>query len=289
MKICWIGTGVMGEPMAGHLLDAGHSVAVHTRTAARAAGLVERGATWCVDVGEAARDAEVVCTMVGFPRDVEQVVLGPGGVLETAREGALSIDFTTSSPALARRVAGEAAGRGMEALDAPVSGGDVGAREATLSIMVGGTTGAFERGRPLLDLLGRTVVLQGEAGAGQHTKMTNQILIATTMIGVCEGLVYARRSGLDPERVLRSVGGGAAASWSLRNLYPRMVRGDYEPGFMIAHFVKDMEIALEECRRMGLDLPGLGMAHELYRSLRDEGFAEKGTHALVRAIEKLNP
>jgi 3-hydroxyisobutyrate dehydrogenase len=273
--------------MVRHLMKAGHELRVFTRTRQRADDLVAEGAAWCAGPAEAASGAEVVAVMVGYPRDVEDVVLGPQGVLAAAPGGACLIDFTTSSPALARRIAEAAAERGVASLDAPVSGGDVGARNATLSIMVGGDRAAFERVQPVLHLLGKTVVYQGEAGMGQHTKMVNQILIATNMIGVCEGLLYARKAGLDPETVLQSVSGGAAASWSLTNLLPRILKDDLEPGFFVEHFVKDMEIALAECERMHIRLPGLELARELYGRLVDMDLGRKGTQALVRALESM--
>ena len=285
MQVAWIGTGVMGAPMARHLLEAGHKVRVYTRSREKARELEVAGATWADTPGDAARGAEVACTMVGFPRDVEEVVLGDGGVLEALGEGALLIDFTTSSPALAARIAAAAAERGVGALDAPVSGGDVGARNATLSIMVGGGEADFARARPLLKKLGRTVVHQGPPGSGQHTKMVNQVLVATNMIGVCEALLYAQRAGLDPAVVLESVSGGAAASWALSNLAPRILKGDLEPGFYVEHFIKDMGIALEESRRMGLQLPGLELAYGLYNRLAAMGGARQGTQALIRALE----
>ena len=287
MKILWMGTGVMGAPMAGHLLAAGHDLSVFSRTRAKAADLEAAGAAWTDAPEEAAGCVDVVCTMLGWPADVEAVMLGRG-VLNRMARGGIFIDFTTSRPALAARMAESARERGVAALDAPVSGGDVGARNAGLSIMVGGDASAFARVRPVLERLGKTVVRQGEAGAGQHAKMVNQILIATTMVGVCEGLLYAQRAGLDPVRVLRSVGGGAAASWSLANLAPRILAGDLEPGFYVEHFLKDMGIALEECARMNLTLPGLQLAHRLYRRVEELGLQRKGTQALIRALEEMN-
>ena len=287
MKVAWIGLGVMGGPMARHLLDAGHEVRVYTRTRTKALDLENGGAAWASSPAEAARGADVVGTMVGFPSDVEEVILGPDGVLAGMKPGATLIDFTTSSPALARRIAETAAARGVGALDAPVSGGDVGARNAALSIMVGGARDVFDCALPVLETLGKTVVYQGPAGSGQHTKMVNQVLIAGTMIGVCEALLYARRAGLDPETVLQSVSGGAAASWSLSNLAPRILRDDLAPGFYVEHFIKDMGIALEESRRLDLKLPGLELAHQLYNRLAALGGARQGTQALIRALEDL--
>ena len=286
MRICWVGTGVMGASMVGHLLDAGHDCTIYTRTREKAMALVERGAKWADTPAAAAKGADFACVMVGMPSDVEQVVLGPEGVLAAMPEGAILTDFTTSSPELASKIAKFAVQRGVSALDSPVSGGDVGARNATLSIMVGGDKAAFERALPLYRTLGKTVELQGGPGAGQHAKMVNQILISGTMIGVCEALVYARRAGLEPEQVLKSVGGGAAASWSLANMAPRIISGNLEPGFYVEHFVKDMDIALSESRRMDIRLPGLELVHSLYVRLRDEmGMGRKGTQALIKVLE----
>ena len=287
-RVGWIGTGVMGRSMCGHLLEAGHEATVYTRTEERAAPLLERGATWACSPAEVAAASEVVFTIVGFPADVREVVLGPDGVLAGAREGSVLVDMTTSEPSLAVEIHEAAAGGGVAALDAPVSGGDVGARAATLSIMVGGEAATVERVRPLLEALGKTIVHQGGPGAGQHTKMVNQILIATGMIGVCEALLYAHRAGLDPATVLESVAGGAAGSWSLTNYGPRMLSGDFAPGFMVDHFVKDMGIALAEARRLRLSLPGLALAEQLYVALQAQGGGKRGTHALVLALASLS-
>ena len=278
--IAFVGTGVMGAPMAGHLLDAGYVLRVHTRTPSAAAGLLERGATWCETAGDAARGAEAIMTMVGYPADVEQVYLGEHGLVASADAGAYLIDMTTSSPTLAARIAQAADARGLHALDAPVSGGDVGARNATLSIMVGGAEEDFAAVEPLFNVLGANVVLQGPPGAGQHTKMCNQIAIASTMMGASEALAYAVAAGLDPERVLGSISKGAAGSWTLANLVPRMIAGDFAPGFFVKHFIKDMRIALDSATEMGLDLPGLALAEELYARLAAHGGAELGTQAL---------
>ena len=274
--------------MCGHLLDAGYPITLFSRTRARAEALLERGAEWADTPAEAATRSEVVFTMVGFPADVREVVLGDHGTLAGAREGSVLVDMTTSEPTLAREVRAAALARGVESIDAPVSGGDVGARNATLSIMVGGDAAAVERVRPLFEIMGKTIVRQGDAGAGQHAKMVNQVLIATGMIGVCEALLYAYRAGLDLETVLASVSGGAAGSWSLTNYAPRMLRGDFEPGFFVEHFIKDMEIALGEARRLNLALPGLALAHELYLALRAQGGGRKGTQALLLALARLS-
>jgi 3-hydroxyisobutyrate dehydrogenase len=284
----WIGTGVMGGPMCGHLIDAGHAVVVTSRTRERAEALLARGAVWAGTPAEVASVADVVFTMVGGPADVRAVTLGEGGVMATLRPGSVLVDLTTSEPSLAVEIAEAASARGAMALDAPVSGGDVGARNATLSIMVGGDAGALACVRPLLETMGKTIVHEGGPGTGQHTKMVNQILIASGMVGVCEALLYGYRAGLDLEAVLEAVAGGAAGSWSLSNYGPRMLRGDFEPGFMVEHFLKDMEIALRESSRMGLALPGLALAHELYVALKAQGGGRKGTQSLILALSRLS-
>ena len=284
----WIGTGVMGASMCGHVLGAGYGVTVHTRTRERAEPLVAEGAVWADSPAAAAAEADVVCVMVGFPADVRQVILEEGGALSALRPGGVVVDFTTSEPSLAVEIAGAAAANGAAALDAPVSGGDVGARNATLSIMVGGDEVAFERVQPLLEVVGKTIVRQGGPGSGQHTKMVNQILIATGMIGVCEALLYGYRAGLDLNTVLESVAGGAAGSWSLSNYGPRMLAGNFDPGFFVEHFIKDMGIALAEARRMRLSLPGLALAHQLYVALEAQGHGRKGTHSLLLALASLS-
>jgi 3-hydroxyisobutyrate dehydrogenase len=287
-RIGFIGTGVMGRSMALHLIRAGHRLAVHNRTKAKAKDLLDAGASWADLPAEAARDADLVITMVGFPADVRDVYLGSGAIVASARPGAILVDMTTSEPSLAREVDEAARARGLSALDAPVSGGDVGARNATLSIMVGGERVAFEAALPILRLLGKTVVHQGPAGAGQHTKMCNQITIASNMIGVMEALLYARRSGLDPERVLESIGSGAAASWSLSNLQPRVLRGDFAPGFFVRHFLKDIRIAIAESERLGIATPGLRLARELYEKVVEMGGESLGTQAIYKALEAMS-
>jgi len=287
-RVGWIGTGLMGTSLCGHLLAGGYRLTVFTRTRARAETLLTRGAVWADSPRAVAASADVVFTMVGTPGDVREVVLGRDGVLAGAALGSMLIDMTTSEPALAREIYDAARARGVAALDAPVSGGDVGAREARLSIMVGGDRDALERMQPLLACLGRTIVHQGPAGAGQHTKMVNQILIATGMIGVCEALLYAHKAGLDLETVLTSVSGGAAGSWSLANYAPRILGRDLAPGFAVAHFLKDLGIALAEARRLRLALPGLALAEQLYRALDARGFGASGIQALVVALGGLS-
>jgi 3-hydroxyisobutyrate dehydrogenase len=284
VRLGWIGTGLMGAPMAGHLLAAGHEVSVFNRTRARADGVTSAGATWCDSPADVAAAADVVFTMVGYPADVRETALE--AVVPAMREGALLIDMTTSEPTLAVEIAEAAAARGVDALDAPVSGGDVGARKATLVIMTGGSADGFARAQPLFDVLG-TATHVGGPGAGQHTKMVNQIAIAGGMIGVCEGLLYAYRAGLDLDTTLTTIGGGAAASWTLSNLAPRVAHGDLEPGFKIDHFVKDLGIALAEARRMRLPLPGLSLAEALYQGARARDLGQKGTQALLPVLADL--
>jgi 3-hydroxyisobutyrate dehydrogenase len=288
MRVAWIGTGVMGSPMAGHLMDAGYELAVHNRTRERADALVERGATWCDSPADAAAGADVVFTMLGFPADVREVVLGEDGLLEAMDEGALLVDVTTSEPSLAVEIAEAAAAKGVAALDAPVSGGDVGAKNGTLVVMVGGAEEAFEHAKPLLEAFGQTIVLLGGPGNGQHTKMVNQIAISSGMVAVCEALLYAHRSGLDPELVLDTISKGAAGSWTLSNLAPRLLKGDVEPGFKVDHFIKDLGIALAEARRMRLSLPGLALAEQLYVAAQAQGLGQKGTHALLFALAEVS-
>ncbi|AQQ53867.1 NAD(P)-dependent oxidoreductase [Planococcus lenghuensis] len=282
MKIAFIGTGVMGNSIVRHLLQAGHKVTIHTRTRIKAENLIKEGAAWADTSGQAVKEAETVFTMVGYPEDVEEVYFSDLGILRHAKEGAALIDLTTSQPLLAQRIAEEAKNRGMHAMDAPVSGGDIGARNGTLSIMIGGEKSEFDRLYPVFELFGGNIVYQGPAGAGQHTKMCNQITIASTMIGVCESLVYARKAGLDPETVLRSISTGAAGSWSLSNLVPRMIEEDFQPGFYIKHFIKDMKIAADEAERLGLKLPGLRLSLSMYEELAEKGYSENGTQALIR-------
>ena len=280
LDVAFVGLGLMGRHMAGHLQRAGHRMHLHNRSRGNAGPLIAQGATWHASAGEAAAHADVVVSIVGFPSDVEALYLGPGGIVERARPGALLIDMTTSSPDLAVRVAAAAAARGLQALDAPVSGGDAGARDARLSIMVGGDAAAFERARPLLDRMGANVVRQGGPGAGQHAKLSNQIVIASTMMGVAEGLAYARRAGLDAETVLSSIRGGAAGSVLLDAMGPRMLKGDYAAGFFTEHFVKDLGLVLDEAQRMKLELPGLALAKRLYDGLAAKGHSRDGTQVL---------
>ena len=284
-KLAFIGTGVMGASVIRHLLKNNYKVNMYTRTKGKAELLIEAGATWSNTIAEAVRDADLVFTMVGYPTDVEEIYFGENGIIKNGKEGQILIDMTTSSPALAKRIAEEGVKRQMTAIDAPVSGGDIGARNGTLSIMCGGDENTFNAVLPILSNFGEQIVYQGTAGAGQHAKMCNQIAIASNMIGVCEALAYAEKAGLDTETVLKSISTGAAGSWSLSNLAPRMLKRDFEPGFYVKHFLKDMNIALAEAEKMNLPLPGLKLAREMYKQLEQLGFAEKGTQVLYKRYE----
>ncbi|WP_235615581.1 NAD(P)-dependent oxidoreductase [Brevibacillus reuszeri] len=283
--IGFVGTGVMGKSMASHFLNAGYQVLVYTRTKEKAEDLLARGAVWKERISDLAASSNVIITMVGYPSDVEEVYLGAEGIVSHAKPGTFLLDMTTSKPSLAKKIYEEAKNKSLYSLDAPVSGGDVGAREARLTIMVGGDQEAFDSVEPLLQIMGKNVVLQGGPGAGQHTKMCNQICIATNMIGVCEAIAYAKKAGLDPTRVLTSIEAGAAGSWSLSNLAPRMIAGNYAPGFYIKHFIKDMGIALEAAKEMGLLTPGLELSKSLYEELADKGEQDSGTQALIKWFE----
>jgi 3-hydroxyisobutyrate dehydrogenase len=287
-RIGWIGTGVMGRSMCGHILSAGYRTTIYTRTRDKAGPLLEQGAAWADSPRGVAEASDVIFTIVGFPRDVRDVYFSADGVLAGAARDTVLVDMTTTEPTLAREIAAAADRIGAAAIDAPVSGGDVGARNAALSIMVGGADDAVAQVMPLLERLGRNIVHQGGAGAGQHTKMCNQIVIAGTMIGVCESLLYAYRAGLDAERMLQSIRSGAAGCWTLENLAPRALKDDFEPGFIVEHFIKDMSIALAEAGRLHLALPGLALVHQLYVALQAQGHGRRGTQALLLALEHLS-
>jgi 3-hydroxyisobutyrate dehydrogenase len=284
--IGFIGTGVMGKSMAANLQAAGYTIAVHTRTKEKAEALIEKGAVWKNTAAELAGACNVIITMVGYPHDVEDVYFRESGILENAKPGTYLVDMTTSSPALAVRIHKEAKARGLHAMDAPVSGGDTGAKNGKLAIMAGGDKKDFELLLPIFEKMGENIILQGDAGAGQHTKLANQITIASNMIGVSEAIVYAKKAGLDPVRVLDSITTGAAGSWSLSNLAPRMIKEDYAPGFYVKHFIKDMTIALESAKEMGLATPGLSLSLELYKELAEKGENDSGTQALIKLFEK---
>jgi len=288
MKIGWIGTGIMGGSMAGHLQADGHELYIYNRTRDKAESLINSGAHWCESPAKVADNPEIVFTMVAFPADVEEVYLGENGIFSIEGPCRIVVDMTTSRPSLAQTIARTAEERGINSLDAPVSGGDIGARNATLAIMVGGGKEVFDRVLPLFQLMGQTISYMGGSGAGQHTKMCNQILVAGTMIGVCESLLYADKAGLDLQSVIDIIGKGAASCWSINNLGPRIVSGNYEPGFVVDHFIKDMGIALQEADGVGLSLPGLALVHKLYLEVKAQGHGRLGTHALMLALKALN-
>ncbi|MBM7704689.1 NAD(P)-dependent oxidoreductase [Metabacillus iocasae] len=281
-KVGFVGIGVMGKSMASHLLHAGFPLYIYTRTKEKAQRLLESGAIWKESIADLAKECDVVFTMVGYPKDVEETYLGEEGLLQYAKQGSYLIDMTTSEPSLAIRIYEEGKKKNIHVLDAPVSGGDIGARDAKLTIMVGGEEQVFEACKPLFEKLGTNIILQGKAGAGQHTKMCNQITIASTMMGVSEAMVYAEKAGLDPQTVLLSISTGAAGSWSLDNLAPRMIAQNFEPGFYIKHFIKDMSIAVEEAKALGIHAHGLALAKKLYEELAEQGEENSGTQALYK-------
>ena len=281
-KIGFIGTGVMGASIVKHLLHAGHEVTVYTRTKSKADALVAQGAKWAETPANATEGQQIVFTMVGYPKDVEEVYCGTNGIFSVAQPGTIVVDMTTSEPTLAKKLYEKANEIGIHSLDAPVSGGDIGAQNGTLSLMVGGDEAIFEQMKPIFEVFGKNIVFQGAAGAGQHTKMCNQIAIASGMIGVCESMVYGLKAGLTMDEVLRSITAGAAGSWSLTNLAPRMLNGDLDPGFYIKHIIKDMKIALDEAERMNIQLPGLSLAKSMYDKLLEEGYGDNGTQALIK-------
>lgn len=282
-SIGFIGIGVMGKSMARHLLKQGHTIHIYTRTPSKAKELIDDGAIWHDSVSDVSKCCDIVMTMVGYPSDVEEIYFNQDyGILHNHKEDAIFIDFTTSTPSLAKRIYDASKKIGCSSIDAPVSGGDIGAKNATLTIMCGSDKETFEKCLPLFKCVGKNIILQGDAGSGQHTKMCNQIAIASGMIGVCESIVYAEKSGLNPEKVLESISAGAAGSWSLSNYSPRIFSGDFEPGFYIKHFIKDMKIALDEAEKMNLKLPGLTLAKSLYDFLSNNGLGEKGTQALYK-------
>lgn len=288
MDIGWVGTGVMGASMAGHLQKAGHNLSVFNRSREKAEALLSNGAKWCNSPAEVAKNSEIVFTIVGHPADVREVYLGENGILKAEAPCSIVVDMTTSQPSLAKTLFEEAAKKGIESLDAPVSGGDVGARDANLAIMVGGKREIFEKVLSLFKLMGPTISFMGGPGSGQHTKVCNQVLVAGNMIGVCESLLYASKQGLDKQQVIDIIGKGAASSWLINNLGPRIVQGNYDPGFFVEHFIKDMGIALEESAAIGLSLPGLALVRQLYIAAKAQGYGRSGTQALFLALQALN-
>jgi 3-hydroxyisobutyrate dehydrogenase len=286
-RLGWVGTGVMGSSMCGHLISKGFAMTVYNRSRAKAQPLIDRGAAWAGSPRMVAQQSDAVFAIVGFPRDVREVFLGADGILAGSKAGNIAVDMTTSEPSLAVEIYQAAKPRGVHVIDAPVSGGDIGAREARLSIMIGGDRDVVEALDPCWQAMGKTIIHQGGPGAGQHTKMVNQTLIASGMIGVCEALLYAYKAGLDLNTVLQSVAPGAAGSWSLSNLGPRIIANNFDPGFYVEHFIKDMGIALDEANRMGLCLPGLALSKQLYTALAAQGHGRSGTHALELALAQL--
>lgn len=282
IEVGFIGIGVMGKSMASNLLDGGFKMHIYTRTKAKAEELLSKGAIWQDSPAEVASTADIIITMIGYPKDVEEVYLGENGILQSAEKGSIAIDMTTSSPQLAAQIYQEAKTLDISVLDAPVSGGDIGAKEGTLSIMTGGDKETFDHVLPLFEIMGKNIVYQGKAGSGQHCKMANQIAVASTMMGVCEALRYAEKAGLSPQTVFDSIEAGAAGSWALSNLAPRMLKGDFDPGFYVKHFIKDMNIALESSANIGLEACGLQLVKELYDQLAADGGENYGTHALYK-------
>jgi len=287
-KIGWIGTGVMGISMVGLLMDQGYQATVYNRTKSKAQPALDKGAAWADTPKAVAKQSDIIFTIVGFPADVEEVYFGENGILNGVKEGSMLIDMTTTKPSLAEQIYEAAQKKGVSSIDAPVSGGDVGAQNGTLSIMVGGDKESVDAIMPLFEIMGKNIIYEGKAGSGQHTKMCNQITIAGTMIGVCESLLYAYKAGLDLNVMLDAISGGAAGCWTLNNLAPRIVNRNFEPGFYVDHFIKDMEIALEESRNMNLSMPGLALVHQLYKALQAQGHGKKGTQGLMLALERMS-
>ncbi|PTI37286.1 oxidoreductase [Mammaliicoccus vitulinus] len=283
--IGFVGTGVMGKSMAEHLIKEGYTVNVFNRTKSKADSLIEQGAEWCDTVKLLSQNSDVIISIVGYPKDVESIYLSEEGILNHAKEGSIVIDMTTSSPALAEKIYEKAKSQNIKSLDAPVSGGDVGAKNAALTIMVGGDEDAYRQVENIFKVIGKDVVYQGKSGNGQHTKLSNQIAIAAGMLGVAEAIIYAEEAGLNIEKVFNSIEHGAAGSWSLSNLGPRMVKNDYAAGFYVKHFIKDMKIAIEESEKMGLYMPGLLKAKEVYDALSEAGFDDNGTQSVIQLLK----
>lgn len=282
MELGFIGTGVMGKAIVGHLLSSGHAVHVYNRTKSKTDELVEKGAVWQDSPAKVAENAEVIFTMVGYPNDVEEIYYKENGIFTVSVQDKVFVDLTTSTPTLAKRIQQTAEEKGADALDAPVSGGDLGAKNATLTLMVGGNKSTYEKVVPLFEIMGKTFSLHGAAGSGQHTKMANQIMVAGTMIGMSEMLAYAQKAGLDLQQVLKTLGGGAAENWSMMNYVPRILNEDYSPGFFVKHFIKDLKIVLDEAKKMDLELPGTKLAEQLYEQLAKSGYENDGTQALIK-------
>jgi len=294
MKIGWVGTGVMGFWMCNHLIKAGYKTNVYNRTKEKAVPLFDMGAQWCESPAEVAANSDIICSIVGFPKDVEEIYLGEKGILkgcsaeQASGKSKYMIDFTTTKPSLSIEIYNRAKEIGCFALDAPVSGGDIGAREARLTIMVGGDKDVYDFLVPVFSHVGKSIKYTGKAGSGQNTKMCNQIALTGIMIGMCESLLYGYKAGLNLEEIVNTIKGGAAGSWSMENYGPRILKEDYKPGFMVEHFIKDMEIALEESKKMNINLPGLVLVHQLYVVLKAMGYGKSGTHSLMFSLNKLS-
>lgn len=284
--IGFIGVGVMGKSMVRNLMKNGFEVSIYARTKAKVTDVLAEGALWCDSIAQCAQGKDAVITIVGYPKDVEEVYFGQGGILENASAGCVLIDMTTTSPQLSVKIEQAAKEKGLKALDAPVSGGDVGAKNGTLSIMVGGEKETYTQCLPIFQAMGTNIIYEGKAGAGQHTKMANQIALGGAIAGVCEALTYAKKVGLDLQTMLDSISKGAAGSWQMSNTAPRMLKGDFDPGFFVKHYIKDMNIALEEAAHVDLTMPVLNEVHDMYQALDDQGMGDLGTQALIKYYDK---
>ena len=287
-RIGWIGTGIMGKPMCGHVLSGGYRTSIYNRTKSKAEELINKGAVWCTSPEEVAKNSDIIFTILGFPEDVREVYFGKEGIFTSLKSGTVLVDMTTTEPSLSIEIYNKAKDKGVYAVDAPVSGGDVGAINAKLSIMVGGDEEIVSSIIPLLKLLGHQIVYEGGPGAGQHTKVCNQITVGGVMTGICEALLYSYKAGLDPDTMIKTVCAGAASTWLMENLGPRIIDNDFKPGFFVEHFIKDLGIAIAECKRMNLDLPGLNLSMELYEKTRDLGYGKLGTQALFLALKEIS-
>lgn len=287
-RIGWIGTGIMGRPMCGHVLSGGYRTSIYNRTKSKAEELINKGAVWCTSPEEVAKNSDIIFTILGYPEDVREVYFGKEGIFTSLKSGTVLVDMTTTEPSLSIEIYNKAKDKGVYAVDAPVSGGDVGAINAKLSIMVGGDEEIVSSIIPLLKLLGHQIVYEGGPGAGQHTKVCNQITVGGVMTGICEALLYSYKAGLDPDTMIKTVCAGAASTWLMENLGPRIIDNDFKPGFFVEHFIKDLGIAIAECKRMNLDLPGLNLSMELYEKTRDLGYGKLGTQALFLALKEIS-
>ncbi len=287
-RIGWIGTGIMGRPMCGHVLSGGYRTSIYNRTKSKAEELINKGAVWCTSPEEVAKNSDIIFTILGYPEDVREVYFGKEGIFTSMKSGTVLVDMTTTEPSLSIEIYNKAKDKGVYAVDAPVSGGDVGAINAKLSIMVGGDEEIVSSIIPLLKLMGHQIVYEGGPGAGQHTKVCNQITVGGVMTGICEALLYSYKAGLDPDTMIKTVCAGAASTWLMENLGPKIIDNDFKPGFFVEHFIKDLEIAIAECKRMNLDLPGLKLSMELYEKTRDLGYGKLGTQALFLALKEIS-